>query len=534
MDKVVFSALQFNSILDLIIPVGEAGRQYKHHPAKWKPGQETDLRREYKRLEALIIILKENKKLTDQLSSALSELPYLPNTLKALQERPLLLHECFEIKKLVHYALQLKQLTVKHGLQKHYSFPELEKIYALLDPEQAKSPTFTLSPAFDTKLAKLLGELSNLQSAQRKEEHKLLQSAQKALSLNNPTIELVISRLEKEKVKKLAKTEYYLLADENFANLTFRLKDNKQLAKTRKQISALSAQITKTEEAVLKSLSKKLKAYHPVLIQTAELVQKLDWDYAKAVFAMKYNCCIPVITNKLQISVNQAVNLPVKLYQTEQNRSFQPIDLEFTGSLNIITGPNMGGKTTALKTIGQLCLLAHYAIPVPAKVAELCLFDNIWYNQQLESGENLSSFGKEIVSLSGVLRKKGKTIFLFDELAKGTNPVEGEAILTAVLDYVKSLSCLCVAATHYDIAKNVKSAVQYAIKGIDIKALKKFSNIDKQSLEKQLDLINQLMDYSLIKLTGKAAPPQNAIPIAKALSLPNDIIKLAENLISKQ
>jgi len=204
MDKAILNALQVNTVFDLIKPVGEAGKQYKHHPAKWKPGREVDLRKEYKRLEALIIILKENKKLTDQLSSALSELPYLPNTLKALQERPLFLHECFEIKKLVHYALQLKQLTVKHGLQKSYPLPELNKVYNMLDPEHTISPTFNLSPAFDTKLAKLIGEISNLQSAQRKEEHKLLQSAQKALSLNNPTIELVISRLEKEKVKKLS------------------------------------------------------------------------------------------------------------------------------------------------------------------------------------------------------------------------------------------------------------------------------------------------------------------------------------------
>jgi len=312
------------------------------------------------------------------------------------------------------------------------------------------------------------------------------------------------------------------------------LKDNKQLAETRKQISALSAQITKTEEAVLKSLSKKLNAYHPALIQTAELVQKLDWDYAKAVFAVRYNCCIPKITNKLQVYAKQAANLPVKFSQAEKNRRYQPVDLEFNNTLNIITGPNMGGKTTALKTIGQLCLLAQYAVPLPAKEAEICLFDNVWYNQELEGGENLSSFGKEIVSLSAILRKKGKTLFLFDELAKGTNPVEGEAILTAVLDYVKSLSCLCLAATHYDIAKNVKTAVQYAIKGIDIKALKKLSNIDKQSLEKQLDLINQLMDYSLIKLTGKAAPPQNAIPIAEILGLPEDIITKAEVLSNKK
>jgi len=534
MDKAVIKALQFNLVLDLIEPTGESGKHFKRHLTGYLPGQEATLRKEYQHLEQLIAAISSEKKLSAQLSSILAEIPYLPQTLKAVTERPLFLHECFELKKLVHYALQLKQFCSSHNLNKSYPFPDLDILYAMLDPDRTNSPAFALSPAFDFKLAKTIEKLQELQLTKRQIEHQLLKDAQKALGLNKPSPEIVISRLQTKELIKLQKSTYYYPADENFANLTFRLKDTPPLASLKKEITALTAKLTKVEEEVLLKLSKKLKTYSSTLKQTAFLVEQLDWDYARAVFAFKYNCSIPVITTKLKLSAQQAVNLPLKLSLASQNRKYQPLDLRFRSSLNILTGPNMGGKTTALKTVGQLVLMTRFAIPVPAQEAELCLFDNIWYNQELEGGENLSSFGKEIVSLAAVLTQKGKTLFLFDELAKGTNPVEGEAILTSVLEYLQSMPCLCLTATHYDIAKNIRSAVQYAIKGIDLTSLKKLSKADKNSLDAQLDLLNKLMDYSLVKLTGKAAPPQNAIPIAKILGLPEEIIRIAEDLTNKK
>jgi DNA mismatch repair protein MutS2 len=528
MDKAMFASLQFNEVLELITPVGESGKNHKYHIQGFKPGQEAHLCKEYNRLDCLLSALKKDRKLSEQLNSSLSATPYLPQTLKALQKRSLLLHECFEIKKLLHYVLQLKQLCTKAGLLKHYPFPELQKLYNLLDPEKTQSPTFALTASFAPILAKLLLKTQELHLAKRQAEHKLLVAAQKAAGLKNPIAEIVVSRLDSKKLQKVQKSGYYILSGENFANLTFRLKDSRELTAIKKQISSLAPKLGKSEEKVLTDLSKKIKSYQKSLLKAAELVQILDWDYAKAVFALKHHCTIPKITDEIKINAIQVVNLPVKLNLTEHNRKYQPLDLLFDDTLNVLTGPNMGGKTTTLHTVGQLCLLACYGIPVPAEKAELCLFDNLWHNAETEGGENLSSFGREIVTLANMLNKKGRTLYLFDELAKGTNPMEGEAILTAVMQYLSAKSCLVLTATHYDIPVRLKKVIRFAIKGIDTKALKRLAKADKLSLDTQLDLLNQLMDYSLIKVSDKQAPPKNAITIAEILGLPGAIIRLAQ------
>lgn len=529
MDKAVNSALQFDLLLYLIEPVGDSGRHFKHHLPLWKPGQEVSLKKEYIRLDALINILRKNKQTVEQFRNALIDLPYLPHTIKALQERTLHLHECSELKKFVYYAVQLKQLCDKHDLNKLYPFPDLSKPYALLDPEQKNSPSFALSAAFDHKLADCISQLQDLQLARRQAESQLMKDAQKALHLSQPTDKIVISRMQTARLNKLQKSPYYQLADENFANLTFKLKDSKELTSIKKQISALTTKLSKVEDSVLTNLSRKLKTSAKALEQTAELICKLDWDHAKAIFAIQNNCIIPKLSSKTQLNISQAVNLPIKHNLEDAGRNYQPIDLSFDTSLNILTGPNMGGKTTALKTAGLLCLMVQHAIPVPAKDAELCLFDHIWYNQDSGVAENLSSFGREIVSLAGILKKKGRNLLLLDELAKGTNPVEGEAILVAVLEYVKKLPCLTLAATHFDKPALLSSAHHYAIKGIDTKKLTKLLKPNDTNLDKQLNLLNSLMDYSLIRLTKTAKPPQNAIPIAQALGLPEEIIQKAKN-----
>ncbi len=521
------------AVLELIEPAGESGNYLKHHPPCYKPGEEAQLRRDYKRLELLAQALGQSRKPGEQLHSALAELPRLPHTLKALEERTLLISELFEIKKLVHYARLTQKLCRKLHLDKVYPFPELDNLYALLDPDQTNSPAFALSAGFDTRLARYLSQMSDLQQEIRKEQHLLLQAAQSADKIAHPKTEIVVSRHQKNEVKVLQNSAYYRLADENFANLTFRLKDSPRLASLAKQSTLLKQKLSVLEEDIITKLSKKLKNFARILNQTAALAETLDWDLAKAQFMLRYQCCLPAISAKAQFSARQAVNLPLKLSLESDGRRYQPLDLGFNTAINVITGPNMGGKTTVLKTVGQFCLLTRLAIPLPAAEAELCLFDRVWYNREAEHGENLSSFGHEIVSLKTVLEKNGKNLYLLDEIARGTNPREGEALLVAVLQYLSSRDCLTLAATHFDKPARLEKAAQYAIRGIDAKALDKLAKAGKSSLEEQLDLLNQLLDYKPIRLNLKIKPPRNAIPIASALGLPEEIIRLAEELANQ-
>jgi DNA mismatch repair protein MutS2 len=531
MEKATLASLQFDKVLDLILPAGEAGKHQKHHLRVFRPGQEASVRKEFSRLDDLVAALSKNNKLSGQLSSALSQTPYLPQTLKALTQRPLMLHEFFELKKLLYHAIQLQLYCTKAGLTKQYPFPELQKVFDLLDPGHSQSPSFALSGAFDPALAELLIKQQDLQMALRREEQKLLNTAKKTVGTANPTSEIVVSRLDEKQVRKLQASGFYRLSDENFANLTFRLQDSPELADIKKQLANLVKKLGKTGDHVMITLSKKLQTHSKILLQTTELVQRLDWDFAKAIFAMQCKCVIPKISAKVQIVINKAVNLPLQLSMAGCNCLYQPLDLKFSTPVNVLTGPNMGGKTTTLQTLGQLYLMAVFVIPVPAATAELCLFDQIWHNRETAGGENLSSFGREAVSLANALDKKGRTLYLMDELAKGTNPQEGEAILTATLHHLSDQPCLVLAATHYDLPVRLEKASQFAIRGIDAKALQKLAKAGKTTLEAQLGLLNSLMDYSLVRVTEKTTPPQNAIPIAQLLGLPEAIIRKAKTYI---
>jgi len=527
------SLFGFDRVLNLIEPSGETGKFLRHNLPVWKPGQEALLKKEYARLQTLLDSLKAGKKLSGQLHSCLVNLNRLPLTLKALEERPLSLPELFEVKKLTHYVLLLRKLCTQANLLPHYPLPDLAVLYEILDPDRLETPAFSLSPAFDPKLAKLLGQKQELLLALREEEEDLLNQARTAIGLNKTVRELVVSRSQTALLSKLQSTSFYSLISENFANLTFQLADSPALLKLRRQLSSLETRLATTEEDVLAKLSRKVRPFAKSLAQATEIAALLDWDFAKARFTNTYNCTLPNIITACRIRLDKAVNLPVRMALESSGRRYQPLDLDFSAPLNVLTGPNMGGKTTALLSLGLLCTMAQHALPLPAAFAELPLFDTIWFNQDGLQVENLSSFGREIVSLTAVLQKKGRTLLLLDELAKGTNPAEGEALLTAILAHCAAMPGITLAATHFDQPARLPQAKQFAIKGIETASLKQLLQSIPADPEAQISLLNRLMDYNLAKQTAKSKPPRNAISIAAGLGLPAEIIQSAQNLLSR-
>ncbi len=533
MIKAIREALEIDKILSLLEPAGDCGRSAKNRPKTWKIGEEKALREEFIRLEILISRLKKDAKLVNCLADCLSQIPYIPHTLAGIEERALTLTEFFEIKKFIHYYLQLEDLCAKSQQPRLYSFADLSGIYRLLDADNQRTPAFTLSPAFNKKLAQVLDNMQNLQQQKRLLESKLSAAAAKAIGLAKIPLELVVSRQDKTLVSKISASEYFLLTAENYANLTFRLKETPELAEVKQKIQQTGIQLEKEEQKVQEALTIKLRAKAKALQQALQLVCKIDWDLAKARFALRYHCCIPQINSNPVLRADGAVNLPVKLRMDSYGIEFQPVDLEFGQTLNVIVGPNMGGKTTAMKTVGQICRLTELAIPVPAVNAVVPLFDAIWLNQCEAGEENLSSFGKEIVSLSEALDRKGRKLLLIDELAKGTNPQEGEAILSAVLETSGQTDGLIIAATHFDKPAQLKQAAHYAIKGIDKKKLEKFTGNKPQELSQKLEMINRMMDYGLLKLSKKQKPPRSALYIADILGLSPEILATAKKYLSE-
>ena len=132
------------------------------------------------------------------------------------------------------------------------------------------------------------------------------------------------------------------------------------------------------------------------------------------------------------------------------------LELGGAETILVISGPNTGGKSVSLKTVGLAALAAQSGIPVAAQTAELPIFDHVLADigDEQSIAENLSTFSAHILNLSGMLREAtSRSLVLMDELGTGTAPDEGAALAVSLLEEFHSKGCLAIATTHHDRLK---------------------------------------------------------------------------------
>ena len=204
------------------------------------------------------------------------------------------------------------------------------------------------------------------------------------------------------------------------------------------------------------------------ILASADVLGELELQFAKARFAEEYNCVAVHLSGDSRPRLSPASPGRMLLHNArhpllERNlklkgTSVVPVSVELEGERRqlVITGPNTGGKTVTLKTIGLLALMAQSGIPVPADRAEMPVFDAVLADigdyQSIE--QNLSTFSAHVTNLDFISRTAtGQSLVLLDELGSATDPEEGAALAVAIAAHFGSIGCMTVISTHHTSLK---------------------------------------------------------------------------------
>ena len=267
-------------------------------------------------------------------------------------------------------------------------------------------------------------------------------------------------------------------------------------------------------ERILALLTQMIDPISEAIENSIESLAEIDFAFAKAKLSLDMEAYEPIINN------NYSLNLKRARHPLIAKENVVPIDIWIGKDYKtlVITGPNTGGKTVSLKTVGLLCLMAQSGLHIPvSESSEISVFDNVYADigdeQSIE--QSLSTFSSHMKNVIDITNNvTNKDLVLVDELGSGTDPVEGAAIAMAVLEHLKKSECLTIATTHYSELKS------YAMQT---------ENVENASCEFDVETLRPTYKL-LIGVPGRS----NAFAISKKLGLSEKILEKANAFLSTE